>query len=75
MDKDDLLATLGALNFGIIPIDGRSIDEALKTLPEEEARRARRKYRKLKRKSNPQWAPNPQVRRMCIQHGMTLVEK
>tara|TARA_B100000131_G_scaffold322798_1_gene378124 strand:+ start:1492 stop:1752 length:261 start_codon:yes stop_codon:yes gene_type:complete len=48
--EDELALTLGALELGIIPPNVKSIDSALATLSIEDARVAKRKFRKLKRK-------------------------
>jgi len=46
---ENMLIVMGALHRGIIPPDF-CIDEALAALPKEEARKAKRKFRKMVRK-------------------------
>lgn len=50
MDIKHLVECMVALDMGIIPID-RSLKEAFNSLSKEEARAAKRKYRKLKKKA------------------------
>ena len=46
LTEDKLAMTLGALELGVIP-PGQSIDEALASLAPAEARKAKRKFRKI----------------------------
>ena len=70
---------LGALELGIMPPTG-NIDKMLASLPADDARIARRKFRKLKRKlSKParvdgklgKWF----VRQECIRRGRKILTK
>ncbi len=82
---ENMLIVIGALHRGIIPPDF-CIDEALASLPEEEARKARRKFRKMVRKiaksskvpSGESVAISPRSKRMLVRHechriGLDLV--
>lgn len=78
----DLITQLGALDLGIIP-PYENIDEALKTMSKEESRKARRKYRKIKRKilkQDPMLEDAPglirnQVNFMSYERGRELINE
>ena len=80
--EDELALTLGALELGIIPPNVKSIDTALATLSIEDARMAKRKFRKLKRKLTPdtkKLASPIQVRALvaneCWEVGWRIIRK
>ncbi len=83
---DEMLVVIGALHRRIIPPDF-CIDDALAALPAEEARIAKRKFRKMVRKmrntgstSGGKWVTIPSsarrrmVRKECHRTGLALVE-
>ena len=82
---DDMLMIMGALHRGIIPPDF-CIDDALAALSEEEARVAKRKFRKMVRKMKREHGTNSEetvtvsarrkrswVKRECFRIGRELV--
>ena len=77
------MALFGALDLGIIPMNGKCIDEALSSLTPEESRRARRKFRKLKRKTlkeNPDIIDSIRMQKvmvhsMCVQRGKKIIDR
>ena len=50
LTEDKLAATLGALELGVVPPD-QSVDEALATLSPADARKTKRKFRKMWRRA------------------------
>jgi|TARA_Y100000310_G_C20560964_1_gene753040 hypothetical protein len=49
---EDILAEMRMIEMGIVPITGDSPSDALKTMDHDDARRTRRKFRKLWRKAS-----------------------
>ena len=82
-ELEDMCATMGALELGIIP-PNQCIDEAMARLTKSEARRLTRKYRKVMRRVRKKWGLDPRdnlpisherrlVRLYCIHVGKGLI--